>query len=462
MVGGVTQTVPATPIVTLYDELHQRGVSRMDKLGRARAFVAEPGSLAARFAESVARLAEYLPRDEGFYRSRKHYEVSDLKNQSSTAALALAIRDAGGLTPVARARCPAVDGERVAELGLSCPSADSLAAQYLDRELVATRTTGGATHSGTAMRLDLLLAAADRIPIVGEIKRTAESTGRVVPGTDKDPFSALVQALACTAQLATPAQFARLSRWGRAGADERPLSADLARVWPPTFDVYIVLHNRPTGTHLGSLGVATEQLAAELLALPGVARHVRRIACLVTTVADDALLAQLEWAFERPTPPTAALETAFGTHFAPWGIALPTAAALGRLDGSLYARGWTVRWRWRETGLEFRAAHRMTSERWHTIGFDGEIADHPVPPEMMVFGPGDDRDAVEAAHRAKWAAHGAAVDGADMGFVEWDAAEPPSDDRLLWRLDGGQRGAIALPPEMGSQPSLQCPSRRVR
>jgi hypothetical protein len=71
---------------------------------------------------------------------------------------------------------------------------------------------------------------------------------------------------------------------------------------------------------------------------------------------------------------------------------------------------------------------------------------------MMIFSPGDDRDAVEAAYRAKWAAHGAAVTDADMEFVEWDAAEAPSGDRLAWRLDSGQRGAVALPPPVKSQP----------
>jgi hypothetical protein len=184
--------------------------------------------------------------------------------------------------------------------GLRCVSAEELACEYLDRELVAMRTTAGTASPGIAVRLDLLLAATDRTPIIGEIKRTADATGRGVPATDKDPFSALVQALACTAQLATPAQYARLSRWGRAGPDGRPKPADLAPASTPTFDVYIVLHNRPVGTHLPELGNVTEQLAVELLANAGVARLVRRIACLVTEVREGTLTTQREWAFERP------------------------------------------------------------------------------------------------------------------------------------------------------------------
>jgi hypothetical protein len=443
----MTQTVPSTPIVELYDELHQRGVSRKDKLARAHAFVTDPALLADRFADSVAALASYLPRDEGFYRTRKHYEVGDVK-PTSTAALALQIRDAGGLAPIARFRLPAVPVQRLAELGLHGVPVESLACEYLDRELVATRTTGRVTHSGTAVRLDLLLATTDRIPVVAEVKRTSQSSGRLVPGTDKDPFSALVQALACAAQLATPAQYARLSRWGRAGHDERPSPADLSRARPPTFDIYVVLHNRPSGTHLGELGVATEQLAAALLAEPGVARHVRRIAGIVTTVMDGALWAESDWAFERQSPPTEALETAFGEYFEPFDIALPDAAVMGRADGSLYARGWTVRWRWRDPGLEFRAAHRMTNERWHTISMDGRISDHAVPPEMMVYAPGDDRDAIEAAYRAKWTAHAGAVAAAGMDFELLDSGDPHTDDRLLWRLDSGATGTVALPPRI--------------
>jgi hypothetical protein len=59
----------------------------------------------------------------------------------------------------------------------------------------------------------------------------------------------------------------------------------------------------------------------------------------VTSLFDDELVTQLDRAFERPAPPTAALEAAFGEYFAPWGIALPHASVVDRLDGSLLARG---------------------------------------------------------------------------------------------------------------------------
>jgi hypothetical protein len=449
MVAGMTQTIPSTPIVELYDELHRPGVSREHKLALARGLVADPAPLIKRFADSVAALTTYSPHDQGFYTSRKHYDVGDVK-AASTIDLALRVRDAGGLAPGPPVRPGSVSDERVAELGLRRVSFSSLACEYLDRELVATRTTDGASHSGTAVRLDMLLATADRIPVVAEVKRTADSRPGRVPATDKDAFSALIQALACTAQLATPAQYARLARWGRADGDDHPGGADLGRVQPLTFDVYVILHNRPIGTHLPELSIETERLAVLLLASPDVARHVRRIACLVTTLSNGMLLAETDWAFERQPPHTAALETAFARYFEPWGITLPDAAVLPPTDGSLYARGWTVRWRWRDTGLEFRAAHRMTNERWNTVSFDGEFSNHSVPPETMFHKPGDDLDAVQAPYSSKWSVHSDAVTSAGMDFEQWNgpshARGSDTGERLLWKLDNGATGNAALPP----------------
>ena len=298
--------VPSTPIVGLYDELHQKGVSREAKLVRAKQFVADPASLAALFHDSVAKIAAYTPANEGFYKSRTHYEVGDVK-ASSTTDLALRIRDAGGLSPTAGGDVLLLDAEAIQAPGVTGVPASALACDFLDRELVATRTTGGATHEGTAVRLDLLLCnIADRTPIIAEVKRTSDVNPlkqHYKPATDKDPFSALVQALACAAQLATPAQYARLALWGQTltcGKKDYPAEANIAACDPAVFDVYVVLHNRPQGTHLSELGVEAERLAALLLAQPSVARHIRRIACLLTTLDAGELHAQARWAYERP------------------------------------------------------------------------------------------------------------------------------------------------------------------
>lgn len=439
----------ARDIVDLYDRLHATGVSRRDKLELARRFVVDPASLADLFAKSVEALGAYEPKDEGFYTDRIHREVGDVK-ATSTTDLALRLRDARPVSPVAGDHQPLLLTEGIDAPGVAVVSPEALAFEYLDRELVATRTTGGVSPEGTAVRLDLLLKAADGIPIIGEVKRTSDVD--VVqptkkPATDKDAFSALIQALACASRLATPAQYARLSRYGRAEArGRRDVGADaaLAPVAPPTFDVYVVLHNRPTSTHLPELTIAAERLSVLVLAQPPVARYIRRIACLITTLEDETLTAVTEFAYERPAPPTGRVECAFADYFRPWGLHLPDAAVLPLADGRLEGRGWSVRWRWHHDGaLEFRAAHRMTNERWHIIDPDGSIHDKPVPPEMMVFSPGDDRSRAEAEYTAGWRAHGEAVKRDGMAFDV--AATAPSDTVLAWRLDRGS-GRDFLPP----------------
>lgn len=300
------QTVPVTPIVELYDDLHARGVGRQARLACARRLNGDPGTLADLFSLSVRALERYRPNDEGFYRSRTYYEVGQ-KRASSTTDVALRIRDAGGLTAIAAPDAPSAEPPVVSSV--PTVTADRLACVYLNRELVATRTTGGASHPGTAVRLDLLLCnTADRTPVIAEIKRTSAPSPVAphrVPATDKDPFSALIQALACTAQLATPAQYTRIARWGRAnrrGDRDVPGPVEIADADIPVFDVYIILHNRPTGTYQAELAAETPRLAANLLSDQRVARHVRRIACLLTRNTNIGIRAHLDWAYQRAMP----------------------------------------------------------------------------------------------------------------------------------------------------------------
>ena len=270
-------------------ELHQKGVSRQQRLARAREFVANPTSLAALFHDSVSTLAKYEPADErsvlqvaDSLRGRRRQAVKhDRPSPSDPGRWRIGSR--------AKRQHAAARDESIDAPGVETVLATDLACDFLDRELVATRTTGGATHEGTQVRLDLLLCnSADRTPIIVEVKRTSDPDPLKQhrrPATDKDPFSALIQALACAAQLSTPAQYARLARWGRTearGKRDYPSEADIVESDPPVFDVYVVLHNRATGTHLAELGEEAERVAALLLAPPAVARHVRRIACLLT------------------------------------------------------------------------------------------------------------------------------------------------------------------------------------
>jgi len=124
--------------------------------------------------------------------------------------------------------------------------------------------------------------------------------------------------------------------------------------------------------------------------------------------------------------------------------------------GQLHGRGWSVRWRWHGTGaLEFRATHRMTNERWHVIDRDGTMTTKPVPAEMMVFAPGENRAKVESDYGAAWRAHGEALKRDDM---EWDATEealqdvaahwPRRDDIVAWKLDDSSWSESALAPRI--------------
>jgi hypothetical protein len=88
---------------------------------------------------------------------------------------------------------------------------ESLSFYYLDRELVSTRALGtrlnGGVSTASGPRLDLLLAnVTSGLPILGEVKLTNHGS------PDKDPFFALVQALASATYLLPPTQLSRLRR----------------------------------------------------------------------------------------------------------------------------------------------------------------------------------------------------------------------------------------------------------
>lgn len=86
--------------------------------------------------------------------------------------------------------------------------------RYVEREVSLLRTKNAefdgpeqAAHSaGRVLLADLLLADLSGAPIIGEIKVTHEQQ------TDKDPYSALIQALAGAVHIAIPSQRERLVR----------------------------------------------------------------------------------------------------------------------------------------------------------------------------------------------------------------------------------------------------------
>ena len=95
---------------------------------------------------------------------------------------------------------------KVKEAGICRVSGTRRTFRYVDYELVPTRVADGKVRfdngntQHSALHLDLLLTTANRVPVVGEIKARS----------DKDPYFALIQALAHAAHLGTPHQTRRL------------------------------------------------------------------------------------------------------------------------------------------------------------------------------------------------------------------------------------------------------------
>jgi hypothetical protein len=273
------KTIPLTPIVERYRDLPH---SREARLTQARELAANPAPLAADYAQSVEQFSTY-ENDERFYDQRVEHEIAPLPIRR-TIDLALRLRTAGGLAPD-----PNGSGS-VGELpkGVRAVASEQLGFDYCDREIVAARTTGGASFddgsSATrALRLDLLLVARHgRVPTVGEVKLK----------TDKDPFAALIQALACAAHLATQSQYARLTK-------TYPEARFTTAGEQPRLDLLLLLGDLPEqGTHLPQLRQATRDLAAALLTTREVSASVRRIACFDFPLDVQPVRASVRFAFE--------------------------------------------------------------------------------------------------------------------------------------------------------------------
>lgn len=254
----MSRKVPYTPILKLHHEIPK--LPRAQQLARAEELAADPGELARAFTDSVERFAAYDNRDEGFVGSapRKPLEWDrDVIRRTNDLA-----------------------GRLERDGGLEVPQRADLAADYVAREVSVIRTTGAATFddsaavgmAGRALQPDLLLAnRTDRTPIVAEVKITKPGTNQ----TDKNPFAALIQALAAAAHLATPAQYERLRRH----FPEVEMAAPSSGV--PRLDVYLIaVAHDDRITYMADLFEATRQISQALVADKAVARSLRRIAFL--------------------------------------------------------------------------------------------------------------------------------------------------------------------------------------
>jgi hypothetical protein len=282
--------IPITAIMCHYHRL--RKMPQAERLVEAQHLVKHPEDLATEFATSVEHFKPYANFTDHFYPSDRTKRA--FGGGTGAKDLVGRMEAQKRVFPVdARARLTEHDGGPT----VTAVPAVRLISDYVDWELLVQRTTSPAewedgTDNVGGVRLDLLLAdAADRTPIVGELKS---------PG-DMDPFFALFQALTCAAHLATPNQYGRMRAHLHGGK-----FPELPGV--PRLDVWVVFvyptarqeRQMTRGTKMKGLKAAAESLAPKLLAKDDVSISVRRIAALSVSLDDvGPVIPEVLWAWER-------------------------------------------------------------------------------------------------------------------------------------------------------------------
>ena len=235
-------------LVSLYEGMHAKGLSQKERLQEAKDLCEKPETLAKMFEEDVEAFASYDNEGVPFHSADKNRDKTSFSPKSKTRV-------------VAQSLITLMDGETVEVAGRP-----DLNFRYVDREIVSARTpkatfrtTDDKVRSAdTLPKLDLLLAnAGDGTPIVGELK----------VGDDRDPFYALIQALAHAAMLVTDNQTNRL----RAQYPDT-FSQDFEKV-----DVYVVLVGSAKGSNWPDFDNYARDLAGKLMQIDSFARRVRRV-----------------------------------------------------------------------------------------------------------------------------------------------------------------------------------------
>lgn len=274
---SVRPVVPYTPILALHHDV--RGWSRARRLAKAKEWADDPRGLIDCYVRSVEEFSAYDNRAEHFLSLTRGGESRRVPLPEPPPQV---IRTTDDLVSwIAR--------EGGFDLG------DHLAVDYVEREVSVIRTTNRARwddpaahgSAGRALLPDLLLATRpDRAPAIGEIKITKAGTSQ----TDKDPFAAVVQALAAVAHLATEAQYDRLLRHFPE-AQFRPLhGAD------PQLDLYLIaVAHDTTITDIEEMGDAVRRLSRRLMDDDRMKRTLRRIAFVELEVTSGELQAALHW-----------------------------------------------------------------------------------------------------------------------------------------------------------------------
>lgn len=244
---------PLGQLVELYEQMGDKPpgggkpATQKDRLEQAAELASNPMAVAEMFQRDVKRFKPYDMREEHFHSGAEDRDKKDFARKSKTRMVAEALMEVGGKTVTVAGR---------AELSFT----------YVDREVVSARTPGGIlrTFAGeerppkTAPKLDLLLAGQDGLPIAGELKF----------GDDRDPFYALIQALAHAAMLVTPNQLARLRHnYPGVFAEEGD-----------QVGVYVILVGAASGSHWSQFQKHAKDLSEGLRTCDPFTKYVGRLA----------------------------------------------------------------------------------------------------------------------------------------------------------------------------------------
>lgn len=202
----MNDSIPITPLFRAYTDLHFKGAGKRgekvyaQRLSKAKRLLKDPQALVDMFRDSLAETENYFGQhdysDQDFYPKGRPFKKPP--GIESTDALGHYLHSRREKPRQRKKPWPVLGDE-------------SLSFYYLDRELVSTRALGarlkGGASTASGPRLDLLLAnVTSRLPILGEVKLTNHGA------PDKDPFFALIQALASATYLLPPTQLSRLRR----------------------------------------------------------------------------------------------------------------------------------------------------------------------------------------------------------------------------------------------------------
>jgi hypothetical protein len=242
--------LPATLLREYYDALH--GLKEQEQTALAELHAEDPERLIARFDHSVMTVAGYPTISEAFHGVRSDAWLEAAGEPITSPTMFVANLAATGHYQV-----------------VDFPELDF---DFVDREIFPLRSPMIHVDGRGARRsIDLLLRAANGLPIVGELK---------VAG-DSPTYYALVQALMCGAELSSESQLRRLAQnYDFVVYDGQPV-----------FSIHLIAHAAPErGAYRRRSFEASRVISEKLMTDRRVAGVIRHFAYLESSIDIDGRL----------------------------------------------------------------------------------------------------------------------------------------------------------------------------